>query len=61
MKFSLLTFAALGFVFIYLKVTGVVAWSWWLVLLPFYSGFALVGGILLLFLFIAFIAAGFAE
>ena len=31
----------LGVVFIVLKLTGVVAWSWWLVLLPLYSGFVL--------------------
>ena len=31
----------LGVVFIVLKLTGVVAWSWWLVLLPLYGGFVL--------------------
>ena len=27
--------SALGIVFIVLKLTGVITWSWWLVLLPF--------------------------
>ena len=30
-----------GVVLIALKLTGGVAWSWWLVLLPLYSGFVL--------------------
>ena len=29
----------LGLLFITLKLCGVVDWSWWLVLLPFYGGF----------------------
>lgn len=35
-------FAALGVLFVALKLTGVIAWSWWLVTLPFYGGFLLV-------------------
>jgi hypothetical protein len=31
-------FGILGLVFIVLKLTEVVAWSWWLVLLPIYGG-----------------------
>jgi hypothetical protein len=29
----------LGVIFIVLKLVGVIFWSWWLVLLPFYGGF----------------------
>jgi hypothetical protein len=28
--------SAIGIVFIILKLTGNISWSWWLVLLPFY-------------------------
>lgn len=35
----------LGIVFVVLKLTHVIAWSWWWVLLPFYGGAALVFGI----------------
>lgn len=31
----------LGVVFIVLKLVGVIAWSWWLVLLPLYAGVAI--------------------
>ena len=38
----------LTLIFITLKLTGVIAWSWWLVLLPLYGLFALIfGGIIL--------------
>ncbi|BAU40123.1 hypothetical protein [Ralstonia phage RSP15] len=36
----------LGIVFVVLKLCGVINWSWWLVLLPFYFGLAIVVGIL---------------
>jgi hypothetical protein len=41
----------LGIVFIVLKLTGVIDWSWWWVLLPFYGPLALaivIGGVWLL-------------
>lgn len=47
-------FAALGLAFIILKLCGVIAWSWWLVLLPLYWGIAL-----LLILFIGFFGSLF--
>ena len=31
----------LGVVFVVLKLCGVIAWSWWLVTLPFWIGLAL--------------------
>lgn len=36
------TVGLLGVVFVTLKLTGVVDWSWWWVTLPFWGGFALV-------------------
>jgi membrane-bound ClpP family serine protease len=41
----------LGVIFVLLKVTGtsdVADWSWWLVLLPFYVGLAIVAGFAML-------------
>lgn len=32
------TLGILGLIFITLKLTGNIDWSWWLVLLPFYGG-----------------------
>lgn len=32
----------LGVLFVGLKLTGYIAWSWWLVLLPFYGGLVVV-------------------
>lgn len=43
----------LGIVFIVLKLTAVIAWSWWLVLLPLYGG-------LILFLVLAVLGLLFA-
>jgi hypothetical protein len=40
-------FALLGLLFIALKLTGFVDWSWWLVLLPLYGPAALLLGFLL--------------
>lgn len=31
----------LGIVFVVLKLTHIIDWSWWLVLLPFYGGLVL--------------------
>ena len=39
----------LGILFVALKLLGYIAWSWWLVLLPFYGGLALVAFIGLVF------------
>ena len=35
-------FGVLGIVFVVLKLVGVINWSWWLVTLPFWGGFAVV-------------------
>jgi len=32
----------LGIVFVVLKLTGYISWSWWLITLPFYGGFVLI-------------------
>ena len=37
----------LGILFVYLKLTHQIAWSWWWVTLPFWGGLALVLGIVL--------------
>lgn len=41
-------FSLLGLLFIGLKLTGFVSWSWWLVLLPLYGAFAFGAGLALL-------------
>ena len=38
----------LGVVFVTLKLTDVIAWSWWWVTAPFWGGFALLAGFALL-------------
>ena len=43
-------FGLLGVVFVVLKLTGVIAWSWWLVTLPFWGGLAVAGVVFLIFL-----------
>jgi len=35
------TSGALGIVFVILKLTGVISWSWWWVTLPFWGGLVL--------------------
>jgi len=42
----------LGVAIVVLKLVGVIDWSWWLVLLPFYGGLALALVLLILFYFI---------
>jgi membrane-bound ClpP family serine protease len=37
----------LGVAFVVLKLIGVISWSWWLVLLPFYGVLVLMAGIYL--------------
>ena len=53
-------FSLLGLLFIALKLTGVITWSWWLVLLPLYFGLAIVaiflGGVALIALGLVVIA-----
>ena len=38
----------LGVLFVGLKLTGIIDWSWWWVTAPFWGGFALLLGILVL-------------
>ncbi len=40
----------LGVAFVILKLIGVINWSWWLVTLPFWGGFALLFLIILMFI-----------
>lgn len=55
--------SVLGIIFVLLKLfelTAVATWSWWLVLLPFYVGFAIVLGICGIILGVfALVALGF--
>lgn len=47
----------LTILFIALKLTGVIAWSWWWVLSPLWIGFAVALAIILIVLFCALIDA----
>ena len=38
----------LGVVFVILKLLGKITWSWWWVTLPFWGGFAIVIGLLII-------------
>lgn len=49
-------FGLLGILFIGLKLTGVIDWSWWWVTAPLWGGFALVAGILVVLLVLAAIS-----
>lgn len=47
----------LGMLFVVLKLTGVIHWSWCWVTLPFWGGFAF----FIAFLFVAFVVMAIAE
>jgi len=49
-------FGLLGVVFVTLKLTGVINWSWWWVTAPFWGGFAIVASIMVLALLGAIVA-----
>ncbi len=51
-------FGLLAIVFITLKLTGYITWSWWWVLAPLWAPLAVV---LVIFLLIAIIAAAFGK
>jgi len=50
-------FGLLGIIFIVLKLTGTISWSWWLVTLPLWGGFALLIAVLIVFALVAAIIA----
>ena len=52
-------FGLLGIVFVVLKLTGHINWSWWFVTLPFWGGTALVLGIWVLIMVVLFLAGFF--
>ena len=52
---------ALGILFIALKLTNVINWSWWWVLAPFWGGAALIIAILVLVIPVACVAAYLAD
>ena len=49
-------FGLLGVVFVTLKLTGVISWSWWWVTAPFWGGFAIIASIIVLALLGAIVA-----
>lgn len=49
----------LGLIFVTLKLTGTITWSWWWVTAPFWAGFALVGVIAFIMLALAAVVALF--
>ena len=51
----------LTIIFVIAKITGYIAWSWWLVLLPLYGGLALVLLVMGFALAMAAIASGFGR
>jgi len=51
----------LGLIFITLKLTHFIDWSWWLVLLPVYGPLVLVVGIILIILILVLIIGGIAA
>lgn len=54
------TLGLLGVLFVTLKLLGVApvaAWSWWLVTLPFWGGFALVFGIIAIIIAVGLLVA----
>ena len=52
---SVSTLGLLGIVFVTLKLTGFISWSWWWVTAPFWGGIAIVALILLAVLIVKLI------
>lgn len=59
MKIGVLT--VLGCIFVTLKLCGIIAWSWWWVLLPFYFGMAVLVGVFVVGITGIFCVAGFSA
>ena len=55
MKAGFMGFLAL--IFITLKLTGYITWSWWLVTLPLWGGVALIFSLLIIVLVMAIVCA----
>lgn len=51
----------LGLIFITLKLTGVIGWSWWWVLSPFWIPIPVVAGILVFALVLALITSASSK
>jgi hypothetical protein len=54
-------FGILTLIFITLKLTGVINWSWWLILLPFYGPVLLFVTIVVIVFVVVFCAAAIME
>lgn len=48
----------LGILFVALKLTGFIDWSWWWVTLPFWGGLALIIGLIVIAIVLALLARG---
>ena len=53
-------FGVIGIVFIILKLTSVIAWSWWWVLCPFWGGLVFELTVFLVFVIVGLIVAVFS-
>lgn len=51
----------LALIFITLKLTSLIAWSWWLVLLPIYGPVALLAGVLITVTVFGVCILGFSD
>lgn len=60
-KYSISTLTLLGLIFVTLKLTGHITWSWWLVTLPFWGGLALVFSLVSIIAIIGLILAIFEK
>jgi uncharacterized protein (DUF983 family) len=56
-KNSISAATLLGVLFVGLKLTGYITWSWWLVTIPFWGGLAIGIAILLIVLLLALIGS----
>jgi hypothetical protein len=54
-------FGLLGVLFVALKLLGVIDWSWWWVTIPFWGGFGVIFGLLILVAIFSGIAAMFGR
>jgi hypothetical protein len=50
----------LGVIFVLAKLFGLITWSWWLVLLPFYLGMAIIVAVVVIMIGVALCMGGMA-
>jgi len=54
------SFPMLFLLFLVLKLTGVITWSWWFVTMPLWIGLAIIGVIIIMILFAMILVGLFA-